>query len=279
MGLTILYYSLLDWEAPQGGGAHRHLAFAASSSLPRTPSRRRWCAQVHVPFAVLRAASGPGASRRTGIWTAGIYAARFDFSRTVFRGVNRETDLSTVEFEAQAQPRLPRAHGHQGWSPHAGAVAASVCLHSDLMDAMPPSEREDTQPPPTPDEAARRIDEPAAPERNTFPRSARLTRQAAFRNVFENGKKQVGRDFVCYLQRCEGQGSKLGLAVSRKVGKAVVRNRVKRYLREYFRTHRQEFAAPFEVVLVARPPSAHLDYAGCAQSLRALLERGGVLHG
>lgn len=147
---------------------------------------------------------------------------------------------------------------------------------------MPPSPRNDKTNPRSaaqdgPDREV--CDEPAAPGRNQFPRAARLTRQSAFRHVFEHGKKVVGPHFVCYLVRCEGQGSKLGLAVSRKVGKAVVRNRVKRHLRECFRTHRRHFAAPVALVVVARPPSAELDYAGCAEALRALLRRGGVLHG
>lgn len=89
----------------------------------------------------------------------------------------------------------------------------------------------------------------------------------------------MGKHFVCYMVRREEPGSKLGLVVSRKVGKAVVRNRVKRYIREYFRQHHQEFEAPVELVVVARAEAAGLDSHGCSRSLEYLLARGGIVHG
>ncbi len=52
--------------------------------------------------------------------------------------------------------------------------------------------------------------------------------------------------------------SRLGLVVSRKVGKAHDRNRVKRLLREYFRMRRQELLTPLDLVMVAKPGAAGL---------------------
>jgi ribonuclease P protein component len=112
-----------------------------------------------------------------------------------------------------------------------------------------------------------------------FPRAERLTRKSEYAFVFEYGEKVVGRYFVCYMARREGMGCKLGLAVSRKVGKAVVRNRVKRHVREFYRTHFRGLPTDLQVVVVARPPSAALNCRECAESIGALLQRGGVLHG
>jgi ribonuclease P protein component len=105
-----------------------------------------------------------------------------------------------------------------------------------------------------------------------------LTR-AEYQRVFEQGEKQVGRHFVCYLVRREEPGSKLGLVVSRKVGNAVARNRVKRRIREYFRLHQHEFTGAAEVVVVARPGAAALDGAASAESLHKLFKRGGLQDG
>jgi len=117
------------------------------------------------------------------------------------------------------------------------------------------------------------------PGRYSFPRSERLTTKSQFQFVFKQGEKHVGRHFICYLVRRENKGSKLGFAVSRKVGNAVVRNRVKRYLREYYRTHHADFTTAVSLVIVARPASAGLDYRECAGALEQLLRRGGLLHG
>lgn len=115
------------------------------------------------------------------------------------------------------------------------------------------------------------------PGRFTFPRDARLTSKREYDAVFAEGRKWVGRSFVCYVARREGQGGRLGIAVSRQVGGAVVRNRVKRYLREYYRTHRLELLIPADVVIVARPEARQLDYVRCAEALDRLFRRGGLL--
>jgi ribonuclease P protein component len=111
---------------------------------------------------------------------------------------------------------------------------------------------------------------------NTFPRSGRLTKSSEFSQVFKEGKKLVGRHFICYVASHEKAGSKLGFAVSRKIGGAVVRNRVKRYLREFFRTHRTAFQVPIHLVVVARPTSAKLSFRECTETMERLLRRGGV---
>lgn len=111
----------------------------------------------------------------------------------------------------------------------------------------------------------------------SFPRAERFTRKQEYTFVFENGEKGVGRYFVCYWVRRESPGCKLGVAVSRKVGGAVERNRIKRYIREFYRTHRPGFRMNVALVVVARRDCAALGFDECAGALRRTLERGGVL--
>ncbi len=116
------------------------------------------------------------------------------------------------------------------------------------------------------------------PGSHGFPPSARITRAAEYKFVFERGERVVGRCFVCHLARQEGDGEcRLGLAVSRKVGNAVARNGIKRRVREFFRVHRGGFVPGVLLVVVARPGAADLDWSALSGELERLLRRGGVI--
>ena len=109
-----------------------------------------------------------------------------------------------------------------------------------------------------------------------FPRRERLTRTRDYQSVYGQGRKFVGRDFIFYVAGRDGLGRKFGLAVPRRVGNAVVRNRVKRYLREIYRTRRRRLKDDIALVVVARPSAAELDFHQCATALETLFRRGGV---
>ena len=85
----------------------------------------------------------------------------------------------------------------------------------------------------------------------------------------------MGRAFVCYV--AEGKGRKMGMAVSKKVGDAVTRNRVKRYIREVFRHERASLREGLRIVVVARTAAAGLTYAESREALRRLFRQGGAL--
>ena len=71
----------------------------------------------------------------------------------------------------------------------------------------------------------------------------------------------------------EGQGARLGLAVSRKVSKSAVgRNRIKRVAREYFRRRREHLPA-VDIVVMARPAAAQADNRQLVASLERLFDR------
>jgi ribonuclease P protein component len=74
-----------------------------------------------------------------------------------------------------------------------------------------------------------------------FPPEQRLKRPADFRTTLDRGAKRHTRGFILFRAGSGPSLPRLGVSVSRKVGGAVVRNRVKRLLRESFRLHWREW--------------------------------------
>ncbi|MFO7956758.1 MAG: ribonuclease P protein component [Candidatus Brocadiia bacterium] len=82
-----------------------------------------------------------------------------------------------------------------------------------------------------------------------FPKAARIVRSRDFARVQRRGRRlNVFPLRVRALPRGEGR-SRLGLGVGRKVGKAVVRNRWKRAIREAFRRNRHRLDRPYDLVI------------------------------
>jgi ribonuclease P protein component len=89
----------------------------------------------------------------------------------------------------------------------------------------------------------------------------------------------ASRSFVLLVADQHGSGSdapaRLGLTVSRRVGGAVVRTRVKRRIREWFRRHRSEFPKGKDLVVIARPAAAALSSEELGRELEGALGRLG----
>lgn len=80
-----------------------------------------------------------------------------------------------------------------------------------------------------------------------------------FRRVYR-GKNAAASSLVVYARRNGRRENRLGLTVSTKVGKAVVRNKVRRRLREIYRLHEDDLFRGWDVVVVARVRAANTPY-------------------
>ena len=105
-------------------------------------------------------------------------------------------------------------------------------------------------------------------------RRYRLQKNRAFQYVYRKGHSAACRDLV--LLTAPGRELKVGFSVSKKVGNAVTRNKVKRRLRECFRPHLGDVKTGLYVI-VARPSAAEAAFDTLRKDVRYLLKKQGVL--
>ena len=93
-----------------------------------------------------------------------------------------------------------------------------------------------------------------------FRKNDRLTASADFRRCYRQGMRLRTALFTVYAYHTDQGSVRLGLAVGKTVGAAVVRNRVKRRLREIFRLHKASLPMGYDLFIRATPASAQARY-------------------
>jgi ribonuclease P protein component len=92
----------------------------------------------------------------------------------------------------------------------------------------------------------------------TFPKQARLLSRREFRRVYEEGQRRSGRLATVFFLANGLPQTRLGITTPSRLGKAVLRNRVKRRVREVFRLNRLAIAAGWDIVLNPRQAVAEV---------------------
>ena len=85
-----------------------------------------------------------------------------------------------------------------------------------------------------------------------FPKTARLRKRPEFLRVSRTGRKIHTANFLVISKANDKGKARLGITVSGKVGNSVVRNRIKRLVREFFRHRRHEWVPGVDILVIAR---------------------------
>ena len=113
----------------------------------------------------------------------------------------------------------------------------------------------------------------ACPLRFSFTKADRILKRSEFIALSKLGRKVQDTDFIAYFLPGQHDQSRLGITVTKKVGQAVERNRIKRLVREFFRLNRRCLSGRWDINVIAKRQSAGITSEKAFRSLQNLFDR------
>ena len=105
----------------------------------------------------------------------------------------------------------------------------------------------------------------------SFPKRERLLNREDFVNLNRLGKKYHSKHFLVIAKENKTGRSRLGITVTRKIGNAVKRNKVKRLAREFFRLNKHHFSRGCDIVIIGKKDSFLLNYTDIKEELGEII--------
>jgi ribonuclease P protein component len=103
-----------------------------------------------------------------------------------------------------------------------------------------------------------------------FRKKERIAQPQDFRRVMKLGRRNSSRDFILFIQKNENTFHRLGIVVKKEVGPAPFRNRIKRYVREFFRLHKHQIKGSCDIILMIKKGCSLNRYEEAEEELRRL---------
>lgn len=105
-----------------------------------------------------------------------------------------------------------------------------------------------------------------------------LNRNGQFQRLYKKGKSIVAPSMVVYVKRNGLDINRLGITASKKIGKAVARNRAKRRIRELYRSNLSRFKKGYDFVIVARTKTVFVSHEVLSETFLTAADKLGVLN-
>jgi len=107
-----------------------------------------------------------------------------------------------------------------------------------------------------------------------FNRTHGLKKDSDFRKVYKHGKSFANRYLVMYILNNKSEYSRIGISVSKKVGKAIIRNKVRRRIKEAYRLNIDEnIKNGYDIIFIARVAIKDADYFDIEKSMKHLIRK------
>ncbi|MGN1212549.1 MAG: ribonuclease P protein component [Christensenellales bacterium] len=104
----------------------------------------------------------------------------------------------------------------------------------------------------------------------------RLKKRKQFNWTFKNGQKCYGKNLILVFNSSWAKDYKVGFSVTKKVGKAVVRNKVKRRIKEAVRIYQNNIAQNHTLIFVAKPQIVDVEFSTIVKEVEFLLKKSGL---
>lgn len=104
-----------------------------------------------------------------------------------------------------------------------------------------------------------------------FTKKERIALPQDFRRVMKSGRRLTSKHYILFLQENERGFHRLGIVVKKEIGPASIRNRMKRYLREFFRLNKQQIKGFFDMIILVKKGSLPEHYGEAEEELRRVL--------
>lgn len=108
-------------------------------------------------------------------------------------------------------------------------------------------------------------------EKQSFGKHVRISKRKDYLTVYQQGVRSHSEHFTIVACKNEIGVSRLGMTVSKKVGSAVARNRIRRLVREFFRLNRSRLSTAQDIVIIAKRNITRLEYQDVCSELESHL--------
>jgi ribonuclease P protein component len=105
----------------------------------------------------------------------------------------------------------------------------------------------------------------------------RLAKREDFSKVYRYGKSSANHQFVLYyLAKPQQEHFRLGISVSKKIGNAVVRNRMRRVIKEIIRLNGDHLTSRNDYIMIVRKPATEMDYQELEKSIKHVFRKASM---